>query len=115
VLEAHILRANENPQFYFVEILHPGHISLEGGVEFEKNKYREEIKSPSTQLIDIAQFIKANKPKAIILIVTDPGGFLGYTYRGAAYKLLEESSSLKERIFSTLYPIKAPKYFEPYR
>jgi hypothetical protein len=36
VLEAQILRANENPQFYFVEILHPGHISLEGGVEFEK-------------------------------------------------------------------------------
>ncbi|MFB0903200.1 MAG: hypothetical protein QMB11_02370 [Nonlabens sp.] len=49
------------------------------------------------------------------MIVTDPCGFLGCTYRGAAYKLLEESSSLKERIFSTLYPIKAPKYFEPYR
>jgi hypothetical protein len=52
------------------------------------------------------------------LIVTDPGGFLGCTYRGAAYKLLEESSSLKERIFSTLYPIKEEKkelyrHFDP--
>jgi hypothetical protein len=118
-LEAQILKANEKPQFYFVEILHPGHISFrkdrEDAVEFERNKYKEEIKSTSSQLIDMMQFIETNDPKAIILIVADHGGFVGYTHTGAAYKLLEESLSLKESVFSALYTIKAPKDFEPYR
>jgi hypothetical protein len=114
-----ILRANEDPQFYFVEILHPGHISFtkdrEDAIAFEKNKYREEIKSISSQLIDMVQFIELNDPEAIILIVADHGGFVGYTHTGAAYTQPEKDLALKESVFNALYAVKAPVGFDPFQ
>jgi hypothetical protein len=117
--ESQVLKANKSPQFYFVEILHPGHISFskdrEDAIAFEKNKYREEIKSISSQLIDMVQFIEVNDPEAIILIVADHGGFVGYTHTGAAYAQPEKNRALKESVFNALYTVKASPDFDPFQ
>ena len=117
--KSQVLSTSEDPQFYFVEILHPGHISYskdrEDAIAFEKNNYREEIKSISSQLIDMVQFIEFNDPEAIILIVADHGGFVGYTHTGAAYSQPEKDLALKQSIFNALYAVKAPEDFGPYQ
>jgi hypothetical protein len=112
-------RASEKPQFYFLEILHPGHISFskdrEDAIAYETTKYKKEITSISQQLIDITQFIKEKDPTGIILIVADHGGFVGYTHTGAAFNKPNENVALKESVFNALYAVKAPEDFATYR
>lgn len=116
--KSQVNQASESPQFYFLEILHPGHISFskdrEDAIAHETTKYKKEITSISQQLIDISSFIKEKDPNGIILIVADHGGFVGYTHTGAAYNKPDENMAYKESVFNALYAVKAPEDFASY-
>ena len=104
------------PQFFFVEILHPGHISFskdrENAIEFETQRYQQEVNSISKKLIDMIRFIEKKDPKAIIMLVADHGGFVGYTHTGAAYSNPENDIDLKQSVFNALFAVKAAVEFE---
>lgn len=113
---------SDAPQFYFIEMLHPAHISYskdgeddEQIIEREKLKYAEEIDKIVPVIIEISELIKAKDPEAIIIIAADHGGFAGFTHTGQAYSIITNNKELKQSVFNSLLSIKAPKAFEPYQ
>jgi hypothetical protein len=114
-----VSNSGNKPQFFFVEILEPRHISFskdrEDAIAFETRRYQQEVDSISKKLIEMVRFIEKRDPEAIIMLVADHGGFVGYTHTGAAYSEPENDEDLKQSIFNALYAIKAPPEFESHR
>lgn len=110
---------SDQPQFYFIEILHPGHISYskdgEEAIESERIKYTEEVKNIIPKLTEITKLISSKDPEAIIILASDHGGFAGFTHTGQAYSNVIKSNELKQSVFSSLLSIKAPKEFKSYQ
>jgi hypothetical protein len=110
---------SDQSQFYFVEILHPGHISYskdgEVAIKREKNKYVEEVKKITPILQNMVELIKSRDPKGIIIIAADHGGFAGFTHTGQAYSAIINNTELKQSVFSSLFTVKAPEEFKPYQ
>lgn len=107
-----VVNASSEPQFFFIEILHPGHISFskdrKDAIKFETERYKQEIDSISKTIIEMVQFIEKNDPESIIILLADHGGFVGYSHTGAAYNLPESNEDLKQSVFNALYAVKTP-------
>ncbi len=116
-------RLNNNqstaPQFYFIEILSPSHIShskkFSLGIEKETEIYLEKIPDINTEINKLINFIISNDKNGIIIIAADHGGFAGFEYTTSAYHKTTNRLELKKSIFNSLLAIKASDEFTPYR
>ncbi|WP_194850107.1 hypothetical protein [Nonlabens antarcticus] len=110
--------ANKGPQFYFVEILKPGHISVNSSstktVKDERRDYIERMDQMTDELMTMMKTISDRDPGAVILIISDHGGFVGYSSTEEAYEKPTEELALKQSLFNSLLAIKAPQDFQPY-
>ncbi|PQJ31005.1 hypothetical protein BST92_03235 [Nonlabens arenilitoris] len=117
-LEKALSTENSQPQFYFIEILEPGHIPNEMGkdtsIKKERDKYIEKLKSTNEDLIQMTSMITNHDPNAIVVIAADHGGFVGFNYSTECFIEPSNKTYLHQAIFSALLTIKAPTEFQSY-
>ena len=72
------------PQFYFMQILDPGHVEARAdrslGAEAEKVKYFEKLQRSNEKLSGVIDYITEKDPEALIIIMADHGGYVGFDY-----------------------------------
>lgn len=104
------------PNFFFVEIFNPGHITNtmddSKGVEGEREHYIESIKESNKKLTQLTNSILKNDPGALIIIMADHGGFVGMTNTGESYTKNTDPNFVNS-IFSTILAIHWPNGEEP--
>jgi hypothetical protein len=107
------------PQFYFVEILQPGHIpavaSAKDGIEKGRTDYLKSLNTVTTILLNMVNSIIKKDPEAIIIIAADHGGFVGFKTTAQAYEAPTTDLELKQSLFNALFAIKAPSDFRTYQ
>jgi hypothetical protein len=112
-------QAGHEPQFYFVEILQPGHISAspssEDPIEKGRTDYLKSLETVTTILLDMVNHINKIDPDGIIFIAADHGGFVGFESTASAYLATTANLELKQSLFNALLAIKAPLDFKPYQ
>ena len=107
------------PQFFFIEILSPSHItntkSTSAGIMGETEIYLKKIPYINREIKKLIDLIIKNDPNGIIIIAADHGGFAGFEFTESAYHKTTEDLQLKKSIFNSLLTIKAPEQFNSYR
>ena len=105
------LNNNHEPNFYFIEKLKPGHIntykSLSQGKEKERESYFYEVEEANTWLTQAIELIDQNDPNALVVIVADHGGFVGFDYT-LQCKIKQTDPDLIRSIFTAALAIKWP-------
>jgi len=105
------------PQFYFVELLEPGHIpgsSTPEEVEKEVANYKQGLYNTTDKLKKMVSLINRQDPSGIIILAADHGGFVGLNNTHEAFSKLTDDKGIKESIYNSLLSIKAPTDFTPY-
>lgn len=101
----------EGPNFFFVEIFNPGHITNtiddSKGVEGEREHYIESLKESNKKLKELTKTILENDPEALIVIMADHGGFVGMTNTSESYTKNTDRDFVNS-IFSTILSIHWP-------
>ncbi len=110
---------SSQPQFYFLEMLRPGHIEVyekwSAGKRQEAADYGEKLIATTILLNDLIEFIGQQDPDGIILLVADHGGFAGFDYTQEIFELTVEDPDLKKSMYSSLLSVKAPADFIAYQ
>ena len=106
----------EAPRFFFIEFFNPGHIqnkpSTSGGAEKEREKWLESLKSANDSLKEMIDVILAEDPNALIMIMADHGGFVGFDYTNRIYTKTQDRDLIYS-IFSSQFSIRWPEGMEP--
>lgn len=102
---------SEGPNFFFVEIFNPGHItntfSDSKGVEGERAHYIESLRESNKKLKQVTKTILENDPEALIVIMADHGGFVGMKSTLESYTKNTDPDFINS-IFSTILAIHWP-------
>ncbi|WP_299890742.1 hypothetical protein [uncultured Lacinutrix sp.] len=108
-----LIESNKNTSnFYFIEQISPAHIasskSYSQGKEKERKDYLERLQKTNTWLKEITSLINNKDPEALIVIVADHGGFVGFDATEES-RAKQEDSVLVNSIFSSLLAVKWPE------
>ncbi|WP_171817179.1 sulfatase-like hydrolase/transferase [Winogradskyella sp. PG-2] len=99
-LKTAIDRQTNAPKFFFLQILKPWHIGVRASKtsnkEIEKQKWLESLDEANRKLTEVIKVIKQKDPDALILIMSDHGGFVGMDYGDQS----EEKSQDRDFIYS---------------
>ena len=110
-LKSEIKNNKEGNHFYFIEKIIPGHIatlkSSTEGKELEREKYLKRLDEANTWLMQTVNLINTNDTNALIIIVSDHGGFVGYDYSGQSHEKPKNRDNAFS-MFSSLLAIKWP-------
>lgn len=111
------ISASNQPEFLFVEILKPGHISTLKkttlGKAEERKAYLKRLEDVNKDLVDMVDHIRKQDQTAIIIIAADHAGFVGMDYTDQLHEgILEDQESLKYGAFNSLLAYSAPTDFE---
>lgn len=110
-LQQEMATMGDGPQFYFMQILDPGHVEARAdrtlGAEAEKEKYFEKLERSNEKLRAIIDQIKEKDPTALILIMADHGGYVGFDYM-LQIREKQEDESLLRSAFSVQLAIHWP-------
>lgn len=105
--------ASDQPQFYFIELLEPSHITGKKNVNSdrfqERNQYIKKLKNTNKQLLALIKHIGQQDPTAVIIIAADHGGYVGYNYTRESMLKTTNDMELKAGIFESLYAIRYSK------
>lgn len=122
-LNSYLEEYPQGPNFFFVEIFNPGHITNtiddSKGVEGERQHYIEGIKESNKKLTQITESILTKDPEALIIIMADHGGFVGMTNTAESYSKNTDPDFVNS-IFSTILSIhwpngEAPEFDEKFK
>ncbi len=106
-----ISKTSENPQFYFIERIFPGHISTyehtSKGKETERLDYIKALEDTNKWLMEVVGTIAEKDPKGLIIIAADHGGFVGYDYSAQSIETPKTDDHVYS-IFSSLLAVKWP-------
>jgi hypothetical protein len=98
--------------FYFVRQPKPGHISTtksqSKGVEQERKKYFEDLQISNNWLEEVVVGIEKQDPEALIIVLSDHGGFVGFDYTRQS-KTKTQDSNLVASMYSTVFAVKWPQ------
>jgi hypothetical protein len=116
-LEVAFKNRKEGRHFYFIERIIPGHIatlkSYSEGKDIEREKYAARLEEANTWLMDMVGLINREDAEALIIIVSDHGGFVGYDYSGQSHEKPKNRANTFS-MFSSLLAIKWPKNSNEY-
>ena len=115
-LERVIDENTETNNFYFVEQLSPGHISTfekdsKGEIE-ERRDYIDKLGEANTWLRTIVALINEKDEDALVVIIADHGGFVGFDYTLQS-KIKQDNDDLVRSVFASSLAIKWPKNNAP--
>lgn len=101
----------QGPNFFFIEIFNPGHITNRTddskGVAGERENYMESLREANGKLTQITEKILAQDPQALVVIMADHGGFVGMTHTGEA-SAKNTNPDFVNSIFSSILAIHWP-------
>lgn len=110
-LETVLDTINTTNNFFFIEKISPSHIvrnpSQSKGVEGERDAYIERLKSTNNWLKNLISRINEFDDDALIIIVSDHGGFVGLSNTLESVKKPMNQTEIKS-VFSTILSIKWP-------
>ena len=116
-LRSAFIENKDGQHFYFIERIIPGHIatlkSSSEGKELERKKYLSRLDEANTWLMDMVNLINSKDSDALIIIVSDHGGFVGYDYSGQSHEKPKNRANTFS-MFSSLLAIKWPKNSNEY-
>ena len=82
------------PKFFFVQFLAPWHVSSHEnsseGVAEERIKYLERVEKANDMLSQMISEILQKDPNALIVMMSDHGGYVGLTYTRECYERVED-------------------------
>lgn len=111
---------SDNPlssNFYFIEQIAPGHISTHKkdskGINLERIKYLESLKSTNNWLKNIISLINQKDKESIIIVAADHGGFVGMTNTRQS-KSKQISETLVMSVFTAVLAVKWPDSTPPH-
>jgi len=111
-LTSEIRKNKKGRHFYFIERIIPGHIatlkSSSEGKDLEREKYVIGIDEANTWLMKTVNLINTYDSEALIIIVADHGGFVGYDYSGQSHEKPKNRANTFS-MFSSLLAIKWPE------
>lgn len=103
---------SEGPNFFFIEIFNPGHISNtpadSKGIKGEREHYIESLQVSNKKLEEITTTILKNDSEALIVIMADHGGFVGMKSLEALYTKSSDPDFVNS-IFSSILAIYWPR------
>ena len=107
-----LIKQNGNDaHFFFLEQLQPWHISnnkqQENAKEKERKAYLERLVDANLWLENIISLINTNDPNALIVIVADHGGFVGFNYESES-RTKTQDRDLTYSAFTSALAIKWP-------
>lgn len=115
-LEAAIIKNSKSDNFYFIEKLSPGHISTlekdSKGKEEERKIYLKRVEEANKWLKSMIGIINNYDNNALIVIVSDHGGFVGFDYTRQS-KTKQTDRDLLYSVFSVNLAIKWPDNIAP--
>lgn len=107
---------SEGPNFFFIQIFNPGHITNNlpdsKGVEGERQHYIESLTEANKKLSILSDSILKKDPNALIVIMADHGGFVGMDNTGEIYTK-NENRDFVNSIFSSILAIHWPNGKNP--
>jgi len=102
--------------FYFIEKIRPGHIAVREsdskGREAEREAYLQKLGWANDWLRDMVELITLKDPDALVIIMADHGGFVGWDYTAQRRKKTENEALIRS-VFSALLTIKWPQNKPP--
>ncbi len=112
------IEENKNQSnFYFIEKILPGHISVSKnnskGKDEERKTYMEKIGKANVWLQEIITLITREDPNSLIVIVADHGGFVGLNATSERYKKITDQDLINS-IFTSMLAIKWPNNEAPH-
>jgi hypothetical protein len=106
-----ILNNEEGANFYFIEKILPGHIatleSVAKSIEEEREAYLDKVNHANEWLKEIISMTLSHNPDALIIIVADHGGYVGWDYSQQTH-LKTQDRDLLYSAFSSALAIKWP-------
>ncbi len=115
-LAENIANNEDEPVFYFIEFFNPGHIKnskgSSQGPEEEKRRWQESLEYSNQRLTEMISTIENHDPNAMIILLSDHGGYVGWDYAMQMY----EKDTDRDRIYSlfaSLCAIKWPEEVTP--
>lgn len=110
-LETYLNDGITTPKFYFIQYLKPGHInnvpSRSVGAEKEKEAWKAKLKTANNLLTQAINTITQKDPKALIILMADHGGYVGFNYTNESNKKIEDPDKITS-VFSTILSVKWP-------
>ncbi|MEZ4859142.1 MAG: sulfatase-like hydrolase/transferase [Flavobacteriaceae bacterium] len=110
-MEMLLAENRKHPNFYFIEFFSPGHINGKKeeseGVQQEKENWFTRLKISNKTITTLVTQILAKDPNALILILSDHGGFVGMEYTEQIYTKTQDRNTLNS-IFSSQLSIHWP-------
>lgn len=98
-------------KFFFLHVFEPGHIKFYEKESLGKEKEREEwfakLKGANEKLEQIITIINEKDPDALILIMADHGGYVGFDYMEQIHSKVQDKDLLYSA-FSVLFAVKWP-------
>jgi len=111
-LQKEMMQSGEGPHFYFMQILDPGHVETRRvnseGAAVEKQKYFEKLERSNEKLRAVIDYIVEKDPEALILIMADHGGYVGFDYM-MQIREKQEDESLVRSAYSVQLAIRWPE------
>ncbi|KXO01021.1 hypothetical protein LS48_00640 [Aequorivita aquimaris] len=106
------IKENKNQaNFYFIEKILPGHISVtknqSKGKEEERKVYVENFEKANLWLYEMITLIIKDDPSGLIIIVADHGGYVGLNYTSKRHKKITDPRLINS-IFASTLAIKWP-------
>lgn len=109
-------RKTEAPRFFFIEFFNPGHIqnrsSRNDEAAAEREKWLESLKKANSTLEEMVHLILEEDPEALIMIMADHGGFVGFNYSNEIYTKTQDRDLIYS-IFSSQFSIRWPEGMAP--
>lgn len=105
-----------DPNFYFVREPNPGHIETRkprsNGIQLEREKYLIKLKEANQWLKTMVREITKKDPNSIIIISSDHGGFVGFSYTIES-GIKTTDVDLIRSMFSSVLAVKWPENDKP--
>ena len=103
-------------KFFFIEMFNPGHIpsekSASQGAKIEKDLWLESLDEANRKLKEMISSIKTRDPNALIMIMSDHGGYVGMDYM-LQMRIKSDDRDKLQSIFSTILAIHWPDNTPP--
>jgi len=101
----------DQSKFFFVHIFRPGHVAFyekdSKGKEKEGENWFERIDEANGKLEKVIDAITVKDPSALIVIMADHGGYVGFEYMEQIHSKIEDRDLLHSA-FSVIFSIKWP-------
>ena len=107
------------PKFFFIQVYKPGHVTSkktdEKSFEADKQLWIDNLKISNRQQQEVIDTILATDPNALIIIMSDHGGYLGWENMMGVRTKTEDFEKLRSAFSTNLaikWPDKAPPSFD---